>query len=184
MKNYYFDNSKALRPFTFEAEANAQSEAPSNALRVAPEFKDGFWPCEKKGKWVLVEDHRHETVYSTETGEIVEVKEVGVLSDKVTAQPKPDEYHAWNGKKWVMTDETKSQKEEDEHLGLVNQAKQTLIETNQQIEILEDRISFIDYSSDNELAEIQNELQAWKKYRIELNKFIRGDIPNFPRDLI
>lgn len=101
MKNYYFDISKPLRPFTFEAESNANSHAPRNALRVEPVFKEGFWPCESNGAWEQVEDNRGKTFYSTQTGEKVEIKEVGIFPASLTDQPRPDESYTWGGSTWI-----------------------------------------------------------------------------------
>ena len=180
MKNYYFDTSKNLRPFTFATDANEGSTAPTNALRIEPDFKDGLWPCEKNGKWVQVEDHRKETVYSTETGLAVEIKEVGALPGQVTALPIPDEYHTWNGKKWIITPDMQAQKDEDEKQAQATQAKTALTLASEQIEILQDRIELEDYSSNDELATIKESLKSWKKYRIELNKFIAGERSELP----
>ena len=184
MKNHYFDNNKPLRPYTFSADANANSESPENALRTEPEFKDGYHPCEKGGKWIQVEDHRKATVYSTQTGERVEVKEVGALPEQVTDKPKPDAYHTWNGKKWTMTQEAQAQKQADEqaaeHTAKLNEAEQAMAHAKQQIDALNFSIELEGHATDEELANLQAELKAWKKQIVELNKFINGQRADMP----
>ena len=79
---------------------------------------------------VQIEDHRGETVYSTETGGKVEIKELGALPADVTEQPRPDQYHTWNGKAWAMTEDSKAQKTADERAGQKAQAKQLQAKIN------------------------------------------------------
>lgn len=182
--NYYFDREKPLHPFAFSAEANVDSEQPMNALRVEPLFKTGFWPCEKNGVWVLVEDHRAGDFYSKVTGEKVQIKDVGALPEEVTSIERPDNYHTWNGAMWVMTDAVLLQKQEQEKEMAVNQAKSLLVDANHQIEVLQDRIELEVYDSDEELSALQAELKRWKRYRITLNQFIKGEITTLPEGVI
>ncbi|MDR1853492.1 MAG: hypothetical protein LBR05_01105 [Azoarcus sp.] len=64
-----------------------------------------------EAEWELVEDHRKDKRYSTETGQLVEVKEVGPISevapnttDKEPPAPTPGKHAVWNGSDWVLED--------------------------------------------------------------------------------
>lgn len=70
-------------------------------MRTEPEFKDGFWPCEKDGVWVLIPDHRGTKVYDITTAQESEIKDLGELPDGVTTIVPDVEFPKWNGKKWV-----------------------------------------------------------------------------------
>lgn len=68
-----------------------------------PTFKRGFIAKWTGDNWQYIEDHRGETVYSKETGEVVAIDEPGVLPATVTTMPCPDIYHQWSEKanNWV-----------------------------------------------------------------------------------
>lgn len=106
MINYYFDNTNELRPFTHELEANADTLPPDNALRIPPEFKNGYWPCEKNGKWILIEDNREKTVYNIETKSAEKIDYLGKIKDGFTLL-EPFEFCRWEGEKWILDEEEK-----------------------------------------------------------------------------
>lgn len=61
--NHYFDTDTPVRPYTHSLPANPGTLPPGNALRgEEPPITKGFWPCEKDGSWVDVEDHRERTL--------------------------------------------------------------------------------------------------------------------------
>lgn len=66
--NYYF-NEKG--EYCYSLSANKDSLAPSNAVRFAPELKEGFWPVlnEAKDAWEFKEDHRQK---KNEFGNVIE----------------------------------------------------------------------------------------------------------------
>ncbi|WP_239349804.1 hypothetical protein [Snodgrassella communis] len=68
-----------------------------------PVSKKGFIAKWTGDNWQYIEDHRGETVYSKETGEVVAIDEPGVLPATVTTMPCPDIYHHWSKKanSWV-----------------------------------------------------------------------------------
>lgn len=167
MINYYFDNTNELKPFTHELEANDDTLPPDNALRIAPEFKNGYWPCEKNGKWILVEDHREKMVYNIETKESSVVDYLGKIKDGFTLL-EPFEFCKWSGKKWVLDENAKN-----EHLIKSNQVlKNSLInEANEKISLLQDIIDLDMQESDEEA-----QLKQWKKYRILLTRVDASDI--------
>ncbi|MDR1310108.1 MAG: hypothetical protein LBL95_09485, partial [Deltaproteobacteria bacterium] len=73
--NYYFDETKAHKPFVGSRPANPGSFPPANATREAPPEGEGQWPCLVGGGWVLMEDHRGEKGYVDRQPH--EIKEVG-----------------------------------------------------------------------------------------------------------
>ncbi len=99
--NYYFDRSNAFHPFAGSSVAHPESFAPDGALRKEPVFKDGFYPCEQDGKWVLIPDYRGTTVYDIVTARVSEIKELGEMPGGVTTIAPDVEFPKWNGKKWV-----------------------------------------------------------------------------------
>ncbi|MCO6518658.1 hypothetical protein [Snodgrassella sp.] len=68
-----------------------------------PVSKKGFIAQWAGDNWQYIEDHRGETVYSKETGEVIAIDEPGVLPATVTTMPCPDIYHQWSEKanSWV-----------------------------------------------------------------------------------
>lgn len=60
--NHYFDITHPMHPYTHSLPANPGTIPPDNAMRgEQPAIKEGFWPCEKNGAWVDVEDNRERT---------------------------------------------------------------------------------------------------------------------------
>lgn len=167
MINYYFDNTNALKPFTHQLEANDDTLPPDNALRIAPEFKEGFHPCELSGGWALVEDHRGKTVYNTETKELVKIDYLGEIKAGFTLL-EPFQFSKWNGTKWVLD-------EDEQNAFKIKQNKvlktSLLNEANENISILQDAIDF-DMAEDGD----EDKLKAWKKYRVLLNRIDASDI--------
>ncbi|PIT50714.1 hypothetical protein [Snodgrassella communis] len=68
-----------------------------------PQPKKGYIAQWTGDNWQYIEDHRGETVYSKETGEVIAIDEPGVLPATVTTMPCPDIYHQWSEKanNWV-----------------------------------------------------------------------------------
>lgn len=167
MINYYFDNTNALKPFTHQLDATDDTLAPDNALRIAPEFKEGFHPCELSGGWVLVEDHRGKTVYNIETQESSKVDYLGPINEGVTLM-EPSQFSKWDGKKWVLD-------EDEQNAFKIKQNKvlktSLLNEANENISILQDAID-LEMSEDGD----EERLKAWKKYRVLLNRIDASDI--------
>jgi hypothetical protein len=167
MINYYFDNTNELKPFIHELEANNDTLPPDNALRIAPEFKDGYWPCEQNGSWILVEDNREKTVYNIETKESSIVDYFGKIKEGYT-QLEPFEFCKWNGKKWVLDNDAKNKNIIKNNQLLKNSL---LNDANEKIAILQDIID-LDMQEDDEEAQ----LKQWKKYRILLMRVDVSDI--------
>lgn len=62
-----------------------------------PELKAGYIPQWLGNAWKYIEDHRGETIYSKQTGERVDILELGALPDDVTTQA-PLPYSEWSEK--------------------------------------------------------------------------------------
>ena len=166
MINYYFDNTNELKPYTHQLDANDDTLPPDNALRVKPEFKEGFHPCEKDGGWHLVEDHRDKTVYNIETQESSKIEYLGSIKEDFTLL-EPFQFSKWNGKKWVLDEDEQNAFKIKQNKMLKNSL---LNEANENISILQDAID-LDMSEDGD----EEKLKAWKKYRVLLNRI---DISN------
>ena len=167
MINYYFDNTNELKPFTHELEANTDTLPPDNALRIPPEFKDGHWPCEKNGKWILVEDHREKMVYNIETKSAEKIDYLGKIKEGYT-ELEPFEFCKWNGEKWVLDEDEQKEFKIKQNKMLKNSL---LNEANENISILQDAID-LDMSEDGD----EERLKLWKKYRVLLNRIDASDI--------
>ena len=167
MINYYFDNTNELKPYTHQLDANDDTLPPDNALRIAPEFKKGFHPCELNGEWVQVEDHRDKTVYNIETQESSRVAYLGSIKEKFTLL-EPFKFSRWNGEKWVLD-------EDEQNAFKIKQNKMLksslLNEAHENISILQDAID-LDISENGD----EDKLKAWKKYRVLLNRIDASDI--------
>ncbi|MGR7181541.1 tail fiber assembly protein [Klebsiella aerogenes] len=74
-----------------------------SSIDAPGEKKDGFAICRTRDlhSWEYIDDHRGETVYSTETGNELKIKNLGNYSDGITVQKPSTPYDRWDGKKWV-----------------------------------------------------------------------------------
>lgn len=166
MINYYFDNTNELKPYTHQLDANDDTLPPDNALRIAPEFKEGFYPCENNGKWVQVADHRGKTVYNTETKESFKIDYLGEIKAGFTLL-EPFQFSKWNGEKWVLDENEEKAFKIKQNKSLKNSL---LNEANENISILQDAID-LDMSEDGD----EERLKLWKKYRVLLNRIDASD---------
>ena len=81
MINYYFDNTNALKPYTHQLEANDDTVAPDNALRIAPEFKKGFYPCENNGAQTVFKTKQNKSLKNSLLNEANE--NISILQDAI-----------------------------------------------------------------------------------------------------
>ena len=138
MINYHFDITNKYHPFTHQSDANANTYQPDNALRIQPIAKIGFWPCESDGDWILVEDHRGQTIYNVETKLSKEVRELGPIECNFTLL-KPFEFSKWDGEKWVLDIDAKNTHTIQQNIAL---REQLINIANEQITILERAIKY------------------------------------------
>ncbi|EPU3837328.1 tail fiber assembly protein [Providencia stuartii] len=146
----------------------------AGAYTDAPELptKTGFAivRSEDGSKWEIVADHRGKTAYNTETRQPVEVDFMGDLPETLTLLEPKTEFDKWNGKKWVT--DTEAQK-----AALIAQAEQ---EKSQRLDEANNMLTYLQDSIDTGLAtdEEAAALQAWKKYRVLLNRIDTSLAPN------
>jgi len=144
---------------------------PADCTSIAP-------PKTTKGKvavfsdesqsWSLVEDHRGETVYSTETGESFLILELGPLPDIFTKKTPAGEFQKWNGKAWVKDVEAE---QSAMHEAAISTKASLLARASEQISLFQDAI---DLGMATEKESIL--LTEWKKYRVLLSRVeITGD---------
>ncbi len=80
---------------------------------------------------VVVADYRGAEVYDKETGEKVEITELGELPENLTETPRPSKYHTFTHDTWVLTDKAKKQQladKKDEKLTTLNAAAEKTVE--------------------------------------------------------
>ena len=136
--NYYYNPGHELHPFISQGYANVGSLHPLDALRITPDFKDGFHPCEKDGAWINIPDYRGVKVYNITTAQESEIKELGELPDGVTTIAPDVEFPKWNGKKWV-TD--KSAKKDSDIVAAEAQKQYLIAEVQTETQMLQTKLS-------------------------------------------
>ncbi|EEZ8991247.1 TPA: tail fiber assembly protein [Escherichia coli] len=178
------DKARTIRVFNFledtkefigsgDAYIPPHTGLPANCTDIAPpEIPEGFTAMfdTADNSWRLVEDHRGETVYSTETGNAVPISELGELPENVTFIAPDGEYQRWDGSQWVTDEEAKRD-------ALINQAAEKkaslLKQTGEQIAILQDAVDFGEAT-----PEEQEQLTALRKLRIKLNRIQPENAPD------
>ncbi|QUR75541.1 tail fiber assembly protein [Klebsiella pneumoniae] len=146
---------------------------PANSCTDAPvDEKPGFAICRTVGfdGWGYVVDHRGETVYDTETGQPVEITELGDYPESVTTIEPLTPYDRWNGSKWVTDENAQKSGQvmaaEQKKASLLAEAQSTisLWQTELQLGII----------SDDDKAS----LIAWMKYIQALNAVDTSTAPD------
>ncbi|ALV94332.1 tail assembly protein [Pantoea rodasii] len=74
---------------------------PANSTCTAPPDAEQGKAMIFNGGWQLVEDHRGETVYSTENGTATVISQAGEYPTGTTLLKPATAFDTWNGKKWV-----------------------------------------------------------------------------------
>ncbi|QYN44512.1 tail fiber assembly protein [Gilliamella sp. ESL0441] len=165
MINYYFDNTNEFKPFTHELEANIDTLPPDNALRIPPEFKNGCWPCEQNGTWILVEDNRGKTVYNINTKESSTVDYLGKIKEGHT-QLEPFEFCKWDGKKWILDEEEKRDFKIKKNVTIRDSL---LNEANAEIEIINRAVKLHRASEEDKQRLNKLEIYTIDLYELDLN---------------
>ncbi|MDE9528290.1 tail fiber assembly protein [Xenorhabdus bovienii] len=160
--NYYYNPKHPLHPYISQGYANMGSLSPLDALRIEPEFKRGFCPCEKGGVWTNVPDYRGVTVYDKKTAQPATIDDIGELPDSVTTLAPDVDFPQWDGKKWVMD----IQARKADHIRQAEQQKSSLRQrADSAIAPLQDAVD-LGMATDTEKAG----LTEWRKYRVLLNR--------------
>ncbi|EFI5350798.1 DUF1983 domain-containing protein [Escherichia coli] len=138
---------------------------PANSTDIAPpDIPAGFVAVfnSDEASWHLVEDHRGKTVYDVASGDALFISELGSLPENVTWLSPEGEYQKWNGTAWVKDTEA-------EKLFRIREAEET---KNSLMQVASEHIAPLQDAVDLEIAteEETSLLEAWKKYRVLLNR--------------
>lgn len=169
MINYYFNNQfdkeNKYRPYTHSLEANDDTLPPDNALRIVPEEKEGFIPCEQNGKWILVEDNREKTAYYIETKEALKIDYLGKVKEGFTLL-EPFEFCKWENNEWVLDETAKNTATIQQN---VKTRDNYIADATTKIDTLTKVIADAT-ELDIPVSDIELQLKNWKKYRILLSQ--------------
>ena len=138
---------------------------PANSTDIAPpDIPAGFVAVfnSDEASWHLVEDHRGKTVYDVASGDELFISELGPLPENVTWLSPEGEFQKWNGTAWVKDTEA-------EKLFRIREAEET---KNSLMQVASEHIAPLQDAVDLEIAteEEISLLEAWKKYRVLLNR--------------
>lgn len=119
--------------------------------------------------WVSKEDHRGETIYSTETGSEVIVKYIGEIKDGFTSSAPVTPYDKWDGTQWVTNADAK-------HAADVAAAAQKKSALRA---IADDEIAWLQDAVDEGATDEETALlAAWKAYRVQLMRIKTDTAPD------
>ncbi|HCD6548756.1 TPA: tail fiber assembly protein [Escherichia coli] len=123
-----------------------------------------------EASWHLVEDHRGKTVYDVASGDELFISELGPLPENVTWLSPEGEFQKWNGTAWVKDTEA-------EKLFRIREAEET---KNNLMQVASEHIAPLQDAADLEIAteEETSLLEAWKKYRVLLNRVDTSTAPD------
>ncbi|WP_349357007.1 terminase gpA endonuclease subunit [Escherichia coli] len=123
-----------------------------------------------ESSWHLVEDHRGKTVYDVASGDALFISELGSLPENVTWLSPEGEFQKWNGTAWVKDAEA-------EKLFRIREAEET---KNSLMQVASEHIAPLQDAVDLEIAteEETSLLEAWKKYRVLLNRVDTSTAPD------
>lgn len=144
---------------------------PAHATTIEPNAKErkGYVQIFKDSEWVYTKDLRGQKVYSTETKEEKTIDYLGDITSGFTID-KPSDFDEWNGEKWVKNET----KEKERLIAEAESKKQSLLaEANNAIAPLQDSVD-LDMATDEE----SEQLKAWKKYRVLLNRVDTSTAPD------
>lgn len=95
--------------FSSQADVSPMEEGvwliPANAyLDPPPSVRVRECAVREGGQWKIVPEY-HGIAYRTDNGDRVELDILGELPSEFTLEPRPTEFHTWNGKGWVKNDD-------------------------------------------------------------------------------
>ncbi|EFA9325968.1 TPA: hypothetical protein JLJ58_003452 [Escherichia coli] len=146
---------------------------PANSTDIAPpDIPAGFVAVfnSDESSWHLVEDHRGKTVYDVASGDALFISELGSLPENVTWLSPEGEFQKWNGTAWVKDTEA-------EKLFRIREAEET---KNSLMQVASEHIAPLQDAVDLEIATEEETLllEAWKKYRVLLNRVDTSTAPD------
>ncbi|WP_312153195.1 tail fiber assembly protein [Lelliottia nimipressuralis] len=160
----YLSQSTEYLPVGVGIPANACTDKPLLA-------KSGYVVCRnsKLNGWEYLADHRGETVWSTQTGESLQVTAPGDYPSHTTIYEPATPYDKWNGERWV-TDEAARK---ESAVVAAEAMKAALIkDASEQIAPLQDAVD-LDMATDEEKACFN----GWRKYRVLLARVDTSTAP-------
>ena len=147
---------------------------PADATYIKPpEYSANEIPVWNGECWEVVKDFRGETFYSKKTGESIEIKELGSVSESLTDKPKPDFEAIFDEKinDWYLPIHISNEREKARLLARAEQRIIDLTEATDTEVFDEDEIDPDDVAL----------LKKWKRYRVVIKKVdTSADIINWP----
>ncbi|MBF4178979.1 tail fiber assembly protein [Lelliottia nimipressuralis] len=145
---------------------------PANACTDEPlKARKGFAVCRSPmgDSWEYLSDYRGKTVWSTGTGDPVNVTSPGDYPEGTTTQAPETPYDRWDGEKWVT----------DEDARKADAIKTADLQKSALIQAAGESISPLQDAVDLGMAteEEKSRYDAWRKYRVLLT---RVDILQYP----
>lgn len=145
---------------------------PANACTDEPlKARKGFTVCRSPmgDSWEYLSDYRGKTVWSTGTGDPVNVTSPGDYPEGTTTQAPETPYDRWDGEKWVT----------DEDARKADAIKTADLQKSALIQAAGESISPLQDAVDLGMAteEEKSRYDAWRKYRVLLT---RVDILQYP----
>lgn len=143
---------------------NARTHSPEQVAQLVESIKQFGWTnpvlIDEKGE--IIAGHRGKTVYDVASGDALFISELGPLPENVTWLSPGGEYQKWNGTAWVKDTEA-------EKLFRIREAEET---KNNLMQVASEHIAPLQDAADLEIAteEEISLLEAWKKYRVLLNR--------------
>ncbi|MGL5282945.1 MAG: tail fiber assembly protein [Plesiomonas shigelloides] len=167
-----YDNSNCEFDGVYTYRAIEGCGLPPRACFDIPEQRVGFAAVRNAddSDWDYVEDHRGDTVYSTETGIEQTVSGLGPYSHDVTPLKPATSHDKWDGSKWV-TDAASQKAEQVSQADTVKSSLQR--EAEDAIKPLE-RAKSLSIATPQELAI----LTEWEKYTVYLMRVDTSTAPN------
>lgn len=104
---YYDENTNEYIGWSDEY-INLGVSMPSNSTDIEPDQEvDGMIAVFVSGAWRYEEDNRGEIVYSTDTGEPMEIDYIGKVRDGFTRVAPSTPFDRWDGQRWVIDEDAK-----------------------------------------------------------------------------
>lgn len=147
---------------------------PAHAALDNPlKIKKGFAICRTPdlSAWEYVPDHRAETVYSTETGQLITISVLGDYPANTTTKPPATRFDKWNGTAWILDKNAQTAAT----LAATEEQKSTLLaEAQSAISIWQTELQ-LDVINDEDKAQ----LILWLSY-IKALKAVNTAVPVWP----
>ncbi|ENN8376335.1 tail fiber assembly protein [Providencia rettgeri] len=166
---YHYDNNTG--EFLYTTEPYKGSELPLYSTNIAPpDTRKNEAAIFDGKKWHICGDFRNEIYYEKATGLKIVINKLGVIDADLTPSSPKAEDDIWDGSQWIPCPlPTKAQ-----HIDEAKKKKQAfIVEANAVIALLQDAVE-LRMATDEEVTQ----LNAWKQYRVLLNRVDASTAPN------